>query len=312
MRIFGSDRMDTMLRRLGLKEGEAITHPWVNKALEKAQEKVEQRNFEIRKNLLRFDDVMNDQRKVVYEQRKDLMRTADVSETVAEMRQETLEALIKRTIPENAYQEQWDIDTLEKELARIFNVLPDVREWSNEEGVDDHEMLARLRAIFDKNMADKEAKYGAEIWRMVEKNILLQTLDHYWKEHLLRLDHLRQGIGLRAYGQRDPLNEYKREAFDMFETMLGSLREHVTALLSRIEVQMAPSAAPPVFERQAAPVAPVSAEGGHEIRPEFDEPPIPSSEPIDPALWGKVPRNAPCPCGSGKKFKHCHGRDLPA
>ncbi len=311
MRIFGSDRMDTMLRRLGLQEGEAITHPWVNKALEKAQQKVEQRNFEIRKNLLRFDDVMNDQRKVVYEQRKELMRAKDVSETVDEMRQETLEKLVARTIPESAYQEQWDIDTLEKELARIFGVLPDVRAWSNEEGVDGAELLKRLQDIFNRRLAEKATNYGPDVWRMVEKNILLQSLDHYWKEHLLRLDHLRQGIGLRAYGQRDPLNEYKREAFDMFEAMLVNLREHVTSLLSRVEVHIGPANAPPVFERQEAPAAIASAEGGHELVPEFDESPV-VQDPIDPATWGKVPRNAPCPCGSGKKFKHCHGRDLPA
>ena len=311
MRIFGSDRMDTMLRRLGLQEGEAITHPWVNKALEKAQQKVEQRNFEIRKNLLRFDDVMNDQRKVVYEQRKELMRAKDVSETVDEMRQETLEKLVARTIPESAYQEQWDIDTLEKELARIFGVLPDVRAWSNEEGVDGAELLKRLQDIFNRRLAEKATNYGPDVWRMVEKNILLQSLDHYWKEHLLRLDHLRQGIGLRAYGQRDPLNEYKREAFDMFEAMLVNLREHVTSLLSRVEVHIGPANAPPVFERQEAPAAIASAEGGHELVPEFDEPPV-VQDPIDPATWGKVPRNAPCPCGSGKKFKHCHGRDRPA
>ena len=306
MRIFGSDRMDTMLRRLGLQEGEAITHPWVNKALEKAQQKVEQRNFEIRKNLLKFDDVMNDQRKVVYEQRKDLMRSMDVSETVDEMRKETLEGLVTKTIPENAYQEQWDIDTLEKEIARIFGVLPPVREWSREEGVDDQEMLKRLTDIFERRIAEKATNYGSEIWRMVEKNILLQSLDHYWKEHLLRLDHLRQGIGLRAYGQRDPLNEYKREAFDMFETMLGGLREHVTMLLSRVEVNIAP-APQPVFERQEAPVAVAAEGGGHALEPTLEDA-LPPPEPSDPATWGKVPRNALCPCGSGKKFKHCHGK----
>ncbi|MBM3507683.1 MAG: preprotein translocase subunit SecA [Alphaproteobacteria bacterium] len=306
MRIFGSDRMATMLRRLGLQEGEAITHPWVNKALEKAQQKVEQRNFEIRKNLLRFDDVMNDQRKVVYEQRKDLMRTMDVSEEVKEMLHETLQSLVSRTIPENAYQESWDIDTLEKEMARIFGVMPPVREWSNEEGVDDQEMLKRLTELFDDLMGRKEKEYTPEIWRMVEKNILLQSLDHYWKEHLLRLDHLRQGIGLRAYGQRDPLNEYKREAFDMFETMLGGLREHVTMLLARVQVNIAP-APPPVFERQPAPQAIPAEGGGHELKPALDDP-GPDLAPNDPATWGKVPRNAPCPCGSGKKYKHCHGK----
>jgi preprotein translocase subunit SecA len=305
MRIFGSDRMDSMLRRLGLQEGEAITHPWVNKALEKAQQKVEQRNFEIRKTLLRYDDVMNDQRKVIYEQRKDLMRSMDVSEEVDEMRKETLEGLVSRTIPENAYQEQWDIYTLEKEIARIFGVLPPVREWSNEEGVDDQEMLKRLNDVFNRLLAEKATNYGPEIWRMVEKNVLLQSLDHYWKEHLLRLDHLRQGIGLRAYGQRDPLNEYKREAFDMFEAMLGALREYVTMLLARVQVNIAP-APQPAFERQVAPVAAPAQGGGHEIAADTAD--LPPPEPSDPATWGKVPRNALCPCGSGKKYKHCHGK----
>jgi len=308
MRIFGSDRMDTMLRRLGLQEGEAITHPWVNKALEKAQEKVEQRNFEIRKNLLKFDDVMNDQRKVVYEQRKDLMRSMDVSETVKEMQHETLEKLVARTIPENSYQEQWNLDELERELARVFGVLPPVREWAAEEGVGPNEMQERLIDLFDRRIAEKATNYGPDIWRMVEKNILLQSLDHYWKEHLLRLDHLRQGIGLRAYGQRDPLNEYKREAFDMFETMLEGLREHVTLLLSRVEVHVAPQTAPQAFALENQQAGATGAQET-ELDTDFDEPVVVPDQ-NDPSTWGKVPRNAPCPCGSGKKFKHCHGRTL--
>ena len=308
MRIFGSGLMDTALRRLGLQEGEAITHPWVNKALEKAQQKVEQRNFEIRKNLLRYDDVMNDQRKVVYEQRKDLMRATDVSETVDSMRGETLELLVKRSIPENSYQAQWNIDLLEQDLARIFGVLPVVRDWANEEGVDDQEILKRLNDIFDRRIAEKATNYGPEIWRMVEKNLLLQSLDHYWKEHLLRLDHLRQGIGLRAYAQRDPLNEYKREAFDMFETMLSGLREHVTMLLARVEVHVTPNPPTPPFQTQEAKLPPPTGRPT-EIQPEFDDLPTPADT-ADPATWGKVPRNAPCPCGSSRKFKHCHGKNL--
>jgi preprotein translocase subunit SecA len=184
-------------------------------------------------------------------------------------------------------------------------VLPPVREWSNEEGVDDQEMLKRLNDVFNRLLAEKATNYGPEIWRMVEKNVLLQSLDHYWKEHLLRLDHLRQGIGLRAYGQRDPLNEYKREAFDMFEAMLGALREYVTMLLARVQVNIAP-APQPAFERQVAPVAAPAQGGGHEIAADTAD--LPPPEPSDPATWGKVPRNALCPCGSGKKYKHCHGK----
>ena len=229
MRIFGSGRIDGMLQRLGLKEGEAIIHPWVNKALEKAQQKVEARNFEIRKNLLKFDDVMNDQRKVVYEQRKELMHADDVAQTVADMRHHVVEALVARHVPANAYAEQWNMHGLHAEVLRIFNLDLPLTEWAAEEGIADEEIRTRLLDITDRKMAEKAANYGADVMRMVEKSLLLQILDQVWKEHLLSLDHLRQGIGLRAYGQRDPLNEYKREAFALFEAMLERLRERVIA-----------------------------------------------------------------------------------
>ena len=307
MRVFGSERMDSMLQRLGLQKGEAIIHPWVNKALEKAQQKVEARNFEIRKNLLRFDDVMNDQRKVVYEQRKDLMRTDDVSETVTDWRHEVLEDLVARCIPEKAYQEQWDLDTLEKDVRRIFNVVPPVRDWANEEGVGADEMGQRLIEGFDHRMAEKATNYGTDLWRMIEKNLLLQALDQHWKEHLFRLDHLRQGIGLRAYAQRDPLSEYKREAFDMYLAMLAALREHVTMLLAKVEVRR--DKLPERRESFGMREAHVDAQTGRgEMQPEFDEEPVAPQPKADPSTWGKVPRNAPCPCGSGRKFKHCHGK----
>ena len=310
MRIFGSERMDSMLQRLGLQEGEAIIHPWVNKALEKAQQKVEARNFEIRKNLLRFDDVMNDQRKVVYEQRKDLMRTDDVSETVTDWRHEVIEDLVTRCIPEKAYQEQWDLDTLEKEVRRLFNVVPPVRAWANEEGVGPDEMRQHLIDGLDHRMAEKATNYGTDLWRMIEKNLLLQALDQHWKEHLFRLDHLRQGIGLRAYAQRDPLNEYKREAFDMYLAMLSGLREHVTMLLAKVEVRRdkVPERPRESFGMRESHVD--AQTGRNEMQPEFDEEPVarPAPKAADPAAWGKVPRNAPCPCGSGRKFKHCHGK----
>ncbi len=222
MRIFGSDRIDGMLQKLGLQEGEAITHPWVNKALEKAQQKVEARNFEIRKNLLKFDDVMNDQRKVVYEQRRDLMVVEDVASTVSEMRHSVIDHLIGRYIPKEAYAEQWDITGLHTEVLRIFNLDLPIVAWAKEEGIADEEIRQRLRTAADGKMAEKAANYGPDVMRMVEKSLLLQILDQLWKEHLLALDHLRQGIGLRAYGQRDPLNEYKRESFELFEVDAGA------------------------------------------------------------------------------------------
>ena len=322
MRIFGSERMDGMLQKLGIEEGEAIVHPWINKALEKAQQKVEARNFEIRKQLLQYDDVMNDQRKVIYEQRKDLMRTDDVSDTIKAMRAEALEDLIARTIPERAFAEQWDTDLLKEDAMRVFGLDIPAAEWAAEEGIADEEIHDRMERMIDERMAAKVANYGEEIMRMAEKNLLLQILDQHWKDHLLRLDHLRQGIGLRAFGQKNPLNEYKREAFDMFQDMLARLREGVTMLLSHIEIQVnAPEAVP-------EPEAPREMETQHASIGQFgdaaqpaatsESPAAPAAparrkaaaalDPNDPSSWGKVPRNAPCPCGSGKKYKHCHGK----
>ena len=213
MRIFGSERMDSMLGKLGLQEDEAIIHPWINKALEKAQQKVEARNFEIRKNLLKFDDVMNDQRKVIYEQRHELIEAKDVSDTVHDMRHQVIEDLVAQCIPEKAYPEQWDVETLARESRRLLALDLPIAEWAKEEGIAETEIRERLIAESDRKMAQKVATYGPELMRMAEKSLLLQILDHLWKEHLLNLDHLRQGIHLRGYGQRDPLNEYKREAF---------------------------------------------------------------------------------------------------
>ena len=312
MRIFGSERMDGMLQKLGIEEGEAIVHPWINKALEKAQQKVEARNFEIRKQLLQYDDVMNDQRKVIYEQRKDLMRTDDVSETVQAMREEVLDDVIARTIPEKAFAEQWDTSLLHEEALRVFGLDIPAEEWAREEGIADEEIRDRMQKMTEAKMAAKVANYGDELMRMAEKNLLLQILDQYWKDHLLRLDHLRQGIGLRAFGQKNPLNEYKREAFDMFQDMLSRLREGVTMMLSHLEIQV--DVPNPVPE----PESPRRMETRHAEAGQFgDEAPSPAQargqavaeiDPNDPATWGKVPRNAACPCGSGKKYKHCHGR----
>ena len=324
MRIFGSERMDSMLQKLGLEEGEAIVHSWIDKALEKAQQKVEARNFEIRKQLLQYDDVMNDQRKVIYEQRKDLMRADDVSETIEAMRDETLENTVARCIPEKAFAEQWDTGLLHEEVLRLFGIDAQIADWAKEEGIADEEMLERLRKLVDEKAAAKTAQFGPELMRMAEKNLLLQILDQYWKDHLLSLDHLRQGIGLRAFGQKNPLNEYKREAFDMFQDMLDRLREGVTSLLSHIEIQInVPEAvpepeAPRQLETQHASVsqfgdASEGAAGGAEADVLAKPQPVRYArgdqiDPNDPTTWGKVSRNAPCLCGSGKKFKHCHGR----
>ncbi|HTH15716.1 MAG TPA: preprotein translocase subunit SecA [Magnetospirillum sp.] len=303
MRIFGSQRMDGMLQKLGLKEGEAIVHPWINKALEKAQQKVEARNFDVRKNLLKFDDVMNDQRKVIYEQRKELMQVDDVSDDVAGMRHEVIDEMVARCIPERAYAEQWDLPGLHEEVLRVFNLDLPIIEWGKEEGIADQELKHRIVDAADRKMAAKAAEYGPDIMRMVEKSMLLQILDQAWKEHLLQLDHLRQGIGLRAYAQRDPLNEYKREAFNLFEQMLHDLRERVTSILAHVELRVGPAD----VEETLAPHAPAQM---HESRqdPAFaGEAAAAGIAAGDPNSWASTPRNAPCPCGSGKKYKHCHG-----
>jgi len=319
MRIFGSDRIDGMLQKLGLEEGEAIIHPWVNKALEKAQTKVEAHNFEIRKNLLKFDDVMNDQRKVIYDQRKDLMSTEDVSDEVVGMRYEIIANAVAHAIPEKAYPEQWDMDGLHEEVLRITGMDLPVQDWAKEEGIADAEIRERLISAADKKMAEKAATYGPEVMRGVEKSLLLQLLDQLWKEHLLTLDHLRQGIGLRAYAQRDPLNEYKREAFDLFEDMLNGLRERVTQVLSHVELQMHEPKIDifgrgdqEMIESHETPAS-MMAEKTETNEQAINAVPLhrrkaaDDIDPNDPETWGRVPRNAPCPCGSGKKYKHCHG-----
>ena len=343
MRIFGSERIDGMLRRLGLEEGEAIVHPWINKALEKAQKKVEERNFEIRKNLLRFDDVMNDQRKVIYDQRKDLMTAKDVSSTITDMRHEAIRTAVARCIPERAYAEQWEVDALHEEGLRLLGRDLPVADWAKEEGIADEEIADRMIAEGDRLMAEKAANYTPAIMRLAEKSILLQLLDQTWKEHLLGLDHLRQGIGLRAYGQKDPLNEYKREAFDLFNAMLEQLRETTTSVMCHLDLEIRdPDELAPrgehegIVEGHADPAlagafSGAEPEGLHPAAA-FAQGPMPRSaalagavdevppgwtfyeplgrhlDPEIPETWGKVPRNAACPCGSGKKYKHCHGR----
>jgi len=318
MRIFGSDKLDGMLQKLGLKENEAIVHPWINKALEKAQQKVEARNFDIRKNLLKYDDVMNDQRKVIFEQRLDLMRDDAVDETIADMRHSVVEDLVAKHIPANAYPEQWDTASLRTVLKDMLTLELPVQDWAKEEGIADEEVKERITRRADEFMASKVAKYGPDVMRYVEKSILLQTLDHLWREHLVMLDHLRQVIGLRGYGQRDPLNEYKAEAFALFEAMVAHLREAVTAQLMRVEIVQQP----PQEETSQLPYM-----EAHHLNPNTGEdelamaPALTASaiaaegdtavaerNPKDPTTWGKVGRNEACPCGSGKKYKHCHGK----
>jgi len=314
MRIFGSQRMDGMLQKLGLKEGEAIVHVWINKALEKAQQKVEARNFEIRKQLLKYDDVMNDQRKVVYEQRRDIMRQDDVSGQIQDMRRETLDVLIARCIPHNAYPEQWDTSALHEEILRLYGMDLPVADWAKEEGIAEEEIRERIADAVERKMASKTAETGPEIMRQVEKSLLLQELDHAWKEHLLTLDHLRQGINLRAYAQRDPLNEYKKEAFELFEAMLAELRERVTTLLARVQIRIdAPPASDlmPEDPEMGKLLAQHPLPEGMEMRDAASPTQAARKrgiDPNDPTTWANVPRNANCPCGSGKKFKHCHGR----
>jgi preprotein translocase subunit SecA len=322
MRIFGSERMDGMLKKLGLEEGEAIVHPWINKALEKAQQKVEARNFDIRKNLLKFDDVMNDQRKVIYEQRKELMNSSDVSATITDMRHNVIENLVSNCIPEKAYQEQWDTAALHEEGMRLFGLDLPVDDWAKEEGVADEQILDRIIDATNKKMAEKAATWGPDVMRDVEKNLLMQVLDQVWKEHLLALDHLRQGIGLRAYGQKDPLNEYKGEAFDMFNGMLRELDERITTILAQMEIELTDpseigqSTSPETFEISQNPNYQGNFSGNEHQN--MDENKMVTSpvvlresaeviNPEDPATWGKVGRNSACPCESGKKFKHCHG-----
>jgi preprotein translocase subunit SecA len=315
MRIFGSDRMGGMLQRLGLKEGEAIVHPWINKALEKAQKKVEARNFDTRKNVLKYDDVMNAQRKEVYAQRKEFMKLTDVAETVAEMRGDVLVAMVAARVPEKAFSEHWELAELAADVQRVFGMTLPMEEWGREEGIDETHLRERLEKAVDEMMAAKAANMGPELMRFIERSLLIQTLDAVWKEHLYALDHLRQGIGLRAYGQRDPLNEYKSEAFALFNSMLVELKERVTGLLARVELAPEQPMPPPpmmvqMVESHAEPVSALSGELA------LAEPRVmsmtpnrtPAVDPHDESTWAGTPRNAMCPCGSGKKYKHCHGR----
>ncbi|MCD9146999.1 preprotein translocase subunit SecA [Pseudophaeobacter flagellatus] len=309
MRIFGSERLDKVLSSLGMKEGEAIIHPWVNKSLERAQAKVEGRNFDMRKNVLKFDDVMNDQRRVIFGQRREIMAAEDLSEIVGDMREEVIEELIDTYMPPKTYAEQWDVDGLHAAVLEKLSMDAPVADWAAEEGVDDEQMAERLNAAANQMMAEKTEAFGPESMRNIEKQVLLQTIDAKWREHLLTLEHLRSVVGFRGYAQRDPLNEYKNESFQLFETMLDSLRLDVTQQLSRVRpmteeeqkkmlAEMAARQA--AMQQMAQGGAPTPAGNPEDAAPGFVE--------DDPQTWGNPSRNDKCPCGSGKKFKHCHGR----
>ncbi len=336
MRRFGSDRIDGMLQRLGLEEGEAIIHPWVNKAIEKAQGKVETFHFDARKQILKFDDVMNDQRKAIFGQRREFMEADDLSDSIRDMRHDVIDSLVAQHIPERAYADQWETEELQEAVATGLGLDLPVKEWAEEEGVDDEAIRERLYEASDTAMAEKEEKIGAQDMREIEKSQLLQVLDHHWREHLVMLEHLRSVIGLRGYAQRDPLNEFKREAFELFNGLLNQLRVDVTRLLGHLR----PMTEEEVAERQrqmaelearmkqqvemqqaqqqaAAAVGAAALAGATEAEQAVQQSAklaqrsaaqaVALIDPEDPSTWGKVGRNEPCPCGSGKKYKHCHG-----
>ena len=320
MRIFGSDRLDGMLQKLGLKDGEAIIHPWINKALEKAQQKVEARNFDIRKNLLKFDNVMNDQRKVIFDQRIGIMKGEEISETVDDLRHDIIGELITKHIPENAYAEQWDAVGLRERLRDVVAVDFPMEDWAKEEGIADEEIRERVLKTTDDFYHSKREKYSADIMQQVEKSVLLQTMDRLWREHIVAVEYLRQVIGLRSYGQRDPLNEYKTEGFTLFSDMVTHMKEAVTSQLMRVEIRMQgnegdlpdESELPPMQARHIDATTGLDDVG--EGMPNFGSfgsaPSIGATlsiDPKNPETWGRVGRNDDCPCGSGKKFKHCHG-----
>jgi preprotein translocase subunit SecA len=327
MRIFGSERMDSMLQKLGLEEGEAIVHPWINKALEKAQQKVEARNFDARKQILKFDDVMNDQRKVIFEQRIDIMHGDEISETIDDMRNQVLDDLVAHHIPEKAYAEQWDAVGLRERLREVVAIDFPIEDWAAEEGIADEEIRERIGKAVDELYDSKREKYGNEeifgpdLMQTIEKEVLLKTLDELWREHLVMLEHLRQAVSLRGYAQRDPLNEYKSEAFTLFQQMLDKLRDNTVGQLMRVEISLEGEGGegfdgglphegdlPPM---QGMHLNPQTGENEMGMAPlDFGaplDPEVGERDPDKPESWGKVGRNERCPCGSGKKYKHCHG-----
>ncbi|WP_270374474.1 preprotein translocase subunit SecA [Marinicauda sp. Alg238-R41] len=322
LRIFAPERLDGIMRTMGMKEGEAIQHPWMSKAVETSQKKVEARNFDIRKNILKYDDVMNDQRKAIFEQRIEFMTAPDVTDVIKDMRSQVAEDLVRRHIPPKAYADQWDAAGLKEDVQKYYGLDLPVTEWAAEEGIADEEILERLTKAQEENYAEKATNAGPELMRRIEKQILLQTIDTHWREHLQQLDALRSVVGLRGYAQRDPLNEFKTEAFALFEHLLGELRFETTRILSNIRIEPA-GMAPPRPPEDITPVHRDPQTGRNEMRQPGSAPTPPTQGVLagaarsaaagdtfdsqKPDTWGKVSRNAPCPCGSGKKFKHCHG-----
>jgi len=306
---------EELLAFLGLEQGEAIIHPWINKAIEKAQQKVEARNFDIRKNLLQFDDVMNDQRRVIFDQRKEMMQSEDLSELVGEMRHEVIGDLVKKFIPERAMHEEWDLTGLHEEVLRILSLDLPLKDWAQEEGIADEEIRDRIQNISNEKFNEKAAAIGQDVMRRVEKSLILQMIDQGWRDHLAQLDMLRHGVNLRAYGQKQPLLEYQREAFNMFNDLMQGLRERVTVFLSRVEIRNdpppedlqphAPQHMRTLHERPAAQIG--DNTGPDDGRRAMARVAPEARNPNDPGTWGKVARNEACPCGSSKKFKHCHG-----
>jgi preprotein translocase subunit SecA len=313
LRIFAGDRLDAIMRTFGVQEGEAITHKWLNNAIATAQKRVEQRNYEIRKNLLKYDDVVNDQRKAVFEQRQDFMESSDLSDIIAEMRQDTVEELVRRHLPPKAYAEQWDIEGLHERVQSILGLDLPITEWAAEEGIADEEIQDRIQKAADAYAAQREEIITPEQMRSVEKNFLLQMIDLQWREHLMHLDHLRNVIGLRGYGQRDPLNEYKTEAFALFQKLLDDLRTNTTRWLMTVEIAYAEPEIPHAsFDGlQEVHLDPLTGENAVVAGaiPDGLSPQQREALPVSalPEDWDRTNRNSPCPCGSGKKFKQCHG-----
>ncbi|MEO8813423.1 MAG: preprotein translocase subunit SecA [Caulobacteraceae bacterium] len=312
LRIFAGDRLDAIMRTFGVEEGEAITHRWLNSAIATAQKRVEQRNYEIRKNLLKYDDVVNDQRKAVFEQRREFMEATDLSRIVTEMRHDTVEDLVARHLPPKAYADRWDVDGLDTHVQSLLGLTLPIREWAAEDGIANEEIQERIDAAADTAAAERETLISPDQMRHLEKNFLLQMVDMQWREHLMHLDHLRNVIGLRGYGQRDPLNEYKTEAFSLFETLIGDLRQNVTRWLMTVEIQFAPPepTPPPMFEVHMDPLTgenerALAMAGGMGAGAAEERAALPLSS--LPEGFERTGRNAACPCGSGRKFKHCHG-----
>jgi preprotein translocase subunit SecA len=317
LRIFAGDRLDSIMRTFGVQEGEAITHKWLNSAIATAQKRVEQRNYEIRKNLLKYDDVVNDQRKAVFEQRQEFMEADDLSEIIGEMREDTVGDLVARHLPPKAYADQWDVEGLDERVQSIFGLVLPIKEWAGEEGIANEEIEQRILAAANTRAAEREALISSEHMRGLEKNFILQMVDLQWREHLMHLDHLRNVIGLRGYGQRDPLNEYKVEAFSLFENLRGDLRQNVTRWLMTVEIQFTEPEPPPQPDFIEVHVDPTTGEneralaglgGGGDFSAVSTEQRAALPMSALPDGWDRTGRNHPCPCGSGRKFKHCHGQ----